>query len=118
MSIRASRCTGLSRYGQGTQHAAIDLTAVCEQRVRRVHSAATSYCSLQAVNHSGVSKSLTQRLLPAAPRAHPYQVLALMIKTFLYHDLLAKARRPKTAGSTVARQKAQERTTPADVWKV
>ena len=41
-----------------------------------------------------------------------------MVKTFVFHDLLMHARRTKTAGSSLAKSKAGERTTPRDVWKV
>jgi hypothetical protein len=46
------------------------------------------------------------------------QILMLMVRTFIYNDLLVKARRAKTSGSILSKMRASsERLTPADVWK-
>ncbi|KAG1653707.1 hypothetical protein FOA52_007935 [Chlamydomonas sp. UWO 241] len=54
-----------------------------------------------------------------ATQYEPEQILLMIIHTFINHDLLPNARRGNTAGSVHTNQKARadERLTPADVWK-
>lgn len=42
--------------------------------------------------------------------------LFLCPQTFIFNDLLPHAKRNNISGSIVSKQRAQERTTPTDVW--
>eukprot|EP00798_Chlamydomonas_sp_ICE-L_P031751 gene31751-6949_t len=57
--------------------------------------------------------SLTNEVLGAKPTD---KVLFIMIKTYVFIDLLNNARRTKTAGSVLGHQRAAGRSTPASVW--
>ncbi|KAG2496058.1 hypothetical protein HYH03_005977 [Edaphochlamys debaryana] len=53
---------------------------------------------------------------PEAPPRPPETVLLEMVRTYLKDDMLAKARRFKTAGSTRAKYRSQSRTAPKGLW--
>ncbi|GAX74082.1 hypothetical protein CEUSTIGMA_g1532.t1 [Chlamydomonas eustigma] len=83
------------------------------------HKIAPASSSLKAALPAALQSAPKVADIAAAQFHLPEQVLMMIMRTFLYHDLLPKARRWKTAGSPVSKHRSQlERTAPPDVWRL